>query len=131
MIETLLFSWAFTSATCVYLYIIHKLNENKDKSKNLTMSLINKWQDKLQLTGWKFPTQEMTPEQVVYSDDCPDEDKYFVGIEIDKHNKVGTIHHDIELTEQYIIHELLHVKYPNKSEDWVNEVEELITTISR
>jgi len=95
------------------------------------MSLVNKWQDKFKLTDWEFTTQEIQPEQVVYDDDCPDEDKYFVGIEIDSLRKIGTIHHDRELTEQYIIHELLHVKYPSKSEDWVNEVEELISTISR
>ena len=95
------------------------------------MCLINKWQSKLNLNEWEFTIQEIQPDQVIYDNDCPDEDKYFVGIEIDKHNKVGTIHHDRELTEQDIIHELLHVKYPNKTEDWVNEVEELITTIIR
>jgi hypothetical protein len=95
------------------------------------MSLLNKWQDKFQLTDWEFLTQEISPDQVVYDDDCPDEDKYFVGIEIDPLRRVGVIHHDRELTEADIIHELLHVKYPNKAEDWVNEVEELITTISK
>lgn len=95
------------------------------------MNNLSKWQSKLNLNEWEFTIQEIQPDQVVYDNDCPDEDKYFVGIEIDKHNKVGTIHHDRELTEQDIIHELLHVKYPNKTEDWVNEVEELITTISR
>tara|TARA_R110001606_G_scaffold375355_1_gene533603 strand:- start:396 stop:683 length:288 start_codon:yes stop_codon:yes gene_type:complete len=95
------------------------------------MSLINKWQGKLQLTEWEFPTQEIMPEQVTYDNDCPDEDKYFVGIEIDTLKKVGTIYHDRAITEKDIIHELLHVKYPNKSESWVNEIEDLITTISR
>ena len=95
------------------------------------MSLLNKWQDKFQLTDWEFQTQEIQSEQVVYDSDCPDEDKYFVGIEIDPLRRVGVIHHDRELTEEDIIHELLHVKYPNKTEDWVNEVEELITTISK
>ena len=95
------------------------------------MSLLNKWQGKFQLTDWKFQTQKIQPNQVVYDSDCPDEDKYFVGIEIDALKRVGTIHHDRELTEKDIIHELLHVKYPNKSESWINEVEELITTISK
>jgi hypothetical protein len=95
------------------------------------MKVINKWQDKFQLTDWEFTTQEIKPEQVLYDDDCPDKDKYFVGIEIDTLRRVGIVYHDRELTEQDIIHELLHVKYPNKNEDWINEVEELITTISR
>ena len=95
------------------------------------MNKLSKWQSKLNLNEWEFTTKEILPEQVVYDNNCPDEDKYFVGIEIDKHNKVGTIYHDREITEKDIIHELLHVKYPNKSEDWVNEIENLITNIIR
>ena len=90
-------------------------------------NLIHKWQSKLNLTEWEFLTQEITSEQVVYDDDCPNEDKYFVGIEIDPLKNVGIIYHDREITERDIIHELLHVKYPGKSESWVNEIEELIT----
>jgi hypothetical protein len=54
-----------------------------------------------------------------------------VGIEIDQLRRVGTIHHDRELTEKDIVHELLHVKYPNKNEDWINDAEELLTNINR
>ena len=63
----------------------------------------------------------------LYDNDCPIKDRYFVGIEIDKENKAGTIYHDRELTEADIIHELLHVKYPNKSEDWINKTENIIS----
>ena len=93
--------------------------------------LIYKWQDNFQLTEWKFLTQEILPEQVVYNNDCPDEDKYFVGIEIDQQNKTGTIYHDRDLTEADVIHELLHVKYPNKNEAWVNKIENLIVNINK
>jgi hypothetical protein len=89
-------------------------------------ALVNKWQSKLNLKEWNFITEEILPEQVVYNNDCPVKDRYFVGIEIDKENKVGTIYHDRELTEADIIHELLHVKYPNKSEDWINITECII-----
>ncbi len=95
------------------------------------MKLLNKWQDIFKLTDWEFLTEEIQPEQVMYDDDCPDEDKYFVGIQIDPLRRVGVIHHDRELTEQDIIHELLHVKYPYKTEEWINEAEELLTTVSR
>lgn len=93
--------------------------------------LIYKWQYNFQLTEWKFLTQEILPEQVVYNNDCPDKDKYFVGIEIDQQNKTGTIYHDRELTEADVIHELLHVKYPNKNEAWVNKIENLIVNINK
>jgi len=89
-------------------------------------NLVDKWQSKLNLKEWSFLTEEIQPEQVVYDNDCPVKDRYFIGIEIDKENKIGTIYHDRELTEADIIHELLHVKYPNKSEDWINKTEKLI-----
>jgi hypothetical protein len=89
-------------------------------------NLLSKWQSKLNLKGWNFITEEILPTQVTYDNDCPVKDRYFVGIEINKENKVGTIYHDRELTEADIIHELLHVKYPNKSEDWINITECII-----
>jgi hypothetical protein len=89
-------------------------------------NLVDKWQSKLNLKEWTFPVQEILPEQVVYDNDCLVKDRYFIGIEIDKENKIGTIYHDRELTEADIIHELLHVKYPNKSEDWINKTENII-----
>jgi hypothetical protein len=51
------------------------------------MSLVNKWQNKLQLTDWEFLTQEIASYQVVYDNDCPDEDKYFVGIDVLKKDR--------------------------------------------
>jgi len=89
-------------------------------------NLVDKWQSKLNLKEWTFPVQEILPEQVVYDNDCLVKDRYFIGIEIDKENKIGTIYHDRELTEADIIHELLHVKYPNKSEEWINKTENII-----
>jgi len=89
--------------------------------------LLSKWQSKLELKGWTFSIQEIQPTQVVYDNDCPVKDRYFIGIEIDQKNKVGTIYYDRELTEADIIHELLHVKYPNKSEDWINKTENIIS----
>ena len=71
----------------------------------------------LNLKEWSFTTEEILPEQVTYGDYVPQKDRYFVGIEIDKENKIGTIYHDRELTEADIIHELLHVKYP-KLDSW-------------
>ena len=54
-------------------------------------ALVNKWQSKLDLKEWTFSIQEIQPTQVVYDNDCPVKDRYFIGIEIDKKNKVGTI----------------------------------------
>ena len=90
------------------------------------MNKLSKWQSKLNLKEWRFTVQEIQPTQVVYDNDCPVKDRYFIGIEINQENKTGTIYHDRELTEADIIHELLHVKYPNKSEEWINKTENII-----
>ena len=52
-------------------------------------ALIDKWQSKLELKGWSFLIDEIQPEQVVYDNDCPVKDRYFVGIEIDKENNTN------------------------------------------
>jgi len=36
------------------------------------------------------------------------------------------LYHDRDLTERDVIHELLHVRYPDWTEDQVNQVEELL-----
>ena len=89
-------------------------------------TLLHQWQSKLELKEWSFLIEDILPAQVTYDNDCPVKDRYFVGIEIDKENKIGTIYHDRELTEADIIHELLHVKYPEKDEDWINTTENII-----
>ena len=100
---------------------------SRNKTKLKKMTKLSKWQSKLNLKEWSFTTEEINSEQVVYDNDCPVKDRYFVGIEINQQNKVGTIYHDRELTEADIIHELLHVKYPNKSEEWINKTENIIS----
>ena len=95
------------------------------------MTNISKWQSKLELNEWSFPIQAIKPEQVNYDNDCPVKDRYFVGIGIDKENKIGTIYHDRELTESDIIHELLHVKYPTKNEAWINTTERILIKINK
>ena len=86
------------------------------------------WQIKLGLQGWEITTKEILDAQVTYPDDLRGEDRSFVGISI-KPPK-ATIYHSRELTEEDIIHELLHIKYPYRSadfktwddyEDWVGE----------
>ena len=51
------------------------------------MNKLSKWQSKLNLNEWEFTTKEILPEQVVYDNNCPDEDKYFVGIDVLKKDR--------------------------------------------
>lgn len=87
--------------------------------------MIDKWKRKLSLKDWDITTEEISDAQVTYPDDCVGEERFFVGIEIG--DGKAKIYHARELTEEDIVHELLHVKHPEKSEDWVEqETERLI-----
>lgn len=93
--------------------------------------MVGYWIDALGLKGWTITTEAIDKKFVTYDSDVPDEDRYFVGIQIDKKSMQARIYHDRPLNESYIVHELLHVKYPHKTEEWINEAEELLTTVSR
>ena len=77
---------------------------------------IQEWQTKLGISQWDITTEKIDPKQVIYEGE-----KYFIGISIDWENSSGVIYHDIDLTEESIIHELLHIRYPKKNEEWINE----------
>lgn len=83
----------------------------------MVKNLINKWQLKFKINDWQIKTKRIKPEQIEYNGE-----NYFIGIERDFKNKKGIIYHDIDLDEESIIHELLHVRNPEKNEDWVNTV---------
>ncbi len=88
---------------------------------------IGYWIDKLGLTGWTITIEAIEKKSVTYADNVPDSDKYFVGIQINKESAQARIYHDRKLTEEDIIHELLHVKHQSWSEDQVNiETEKLL-----
>ena len=78
--------------------------------------LIKEWQDKLEIAHWNITTERIDPKQVIH-----DGEDYFIGIAIDWDTLRGVIYHDIDLNEEAIVHELLHVRYSTEDEDWVNE----------
>ena len=88
--------------------------------------MIDKWKKLLLLDEWTIVTESIDPDAVMYDSECPAQDRYYVGIQPDHKTKTATIYHDRELTERDVIHELLHVKYPEWSEAQVNETEELL-----
>ena len=87
--------------------------------------MIDKWLKKLKLTDWTITLEPLDNEQVLC--DCPPEDCYFIGVKYDTDTKHAVIYYDRPLTEEDIVHELLHVKYNDWSEDQVNlETEKLL-----
>ena len=78
--------------------------------------LIKKWQTSFGITDWQITTEKIDSNQIIYNGET-----YFVGIERDFKKKEGIIYHDIDLCEESIVHELLHVQNPDKDENWVNK----------
>lgn len=81
--------------------------------------IIEYWQKKLGLERYTINLEEISREQVTFPKDISDKDRYFIGISL-KEN-VATISYDRDMTQEDILHELLHLAFPDKSEDWINE----------
>ena len=81
--------------------------------------MINKWQDRLGLGLWDITSEPISDDQVVYPDDISEEERFFVGVEYGEMTAV--IYHSRPLMEDDIVHELLHIVYPNASHDWIDE----------
>lgn len=88
--------------------------------------MIEKWKHILSLDSWDIVTEKIDPDAVMYDDSCGNEDRYYIGVSADHNNKSAIIYHDRRLTERDVIHELLHVAFPEWSEVQVNQVEELL-----
>lgn len=88
------------------------------------LELIETWKDRLGISYWNIVCQQIDEMQVtdIWFDNTPGHE--FVGICIDKETSSGVIFHTRALNEDDIIHELLHVRYPNWSEQkvevWTN-----------
>ena len=96
----------------------------KDNLK--THDMIDRWIALLGLRGWTIATEAIDKKSVVYEGGVPGWDRYFVGVEIDRENMKAHIYHDRPLNDEYVVHELLHVKYPDWTEDQVNAGTELL-----
>jgi len=89
--------------------------------------MIEKWKHILSLDNWSITTESIDPDAVMYDDSCGNEERYYIGVSADHNNKIAIIYHDRQLTEEDVVHELLHVSFPDWSEDQVNlETEKLL-----
>ena len=93
------------------------------------MALIKYWQEVFNIPDWKVNTEQIDLENV--SIEWAGE-TYFVGITRDFDTKQATIYHDIDLVEESIVHELLHIVFPEPQKDetfedyerWITDVAE-------
>ena len=83
-------------------------------------NILESWKRKMGLSDWQISIVNISPNQVLYPRDIG-KDKYFIGVAQDYNLKRAVIYHDVELNEESIVHELLHIVYPTKSESWINK----------
>jgi hypothetical protein len=87
-----------------------------------TLSINNKisfWKKILNIEHYVINVEKISIYQV--SDDFCFVGNSFVGISTDHTHKIATIFHTRQLQDDDIIHELLHVKYPDWTEAQVNK----------
>ncbi len=92
----------------------------KNKEIFLSSRMIEYWQTMLEITDWEISCEMISEMQVVDALDRNTPGHEFVGIAIESDVKKGTIFHTRALLEDDIIHELLHVRFPEWSEHDVN-----------
>ena len=83
--------------------------------------MVSHWMVMLDIKGWAVTIEAIDKKSVIYDSEIPEEDRYYVGVQVDRDTRIATIYHDRDLTEEDIVHELLHVKYPDWTEDQVNK----------
>ena len=79
--------------------------------------VIRYWQEVLNIKDWKISTKRIYPGQIIYNGE-----DYFIGISRDFDKKEAIINHDIDLTEESILQELLYIAHPEQSETSINEM---------
>lgn len=88
---------------------------------------ISKWQGLFGIEEWDIVTEQIDLDRVTVEYNGH---KYFIGVLRDFDEKRATIYHDVELDEETIIHELLHIVFPKPNPDegyqdyerWIAEV---------
>ena len=81
-------------------------------------SNIEKWQEKLKISQYSIYCERISKFQV--SNDFFERGHEFVGISTDHQTFQACLYHTRKLKTADIVHELLHVKYPQWSEEQVN-----------
>ena len=85
--------------------------------------MIQKVKSFLHLQDWNIQTQSILKNQVVYDLTVPIKDRYFIGVYRDFKNKSAILYHDRDLTLRDVLHELLHIRFPNFTERKINLLE--------
>jgi len=88
--------------------------------------VIESWAKRLGVDDWDIRTERIDPKQVEY-----DGEDYFIGIERDFEDRKAVIYHDVPLDEESIVHELLHISFPQAEDEEYEEYEDFIAKMAK
>ena len=89
-------------------------------------AVIESWAKRLGVDDWDIRTERIDPKQVEYNGE-----DYFIGIERDFDGRSAVIYHDIPLDEESIVHELLHIAFPQGDDEDYYEYEKFIAKTTK
>jgi hypothetical protein len=89
-------------------------------------ALIDSWAIALGVEDWDIRTERIEPKQIEYNGE-----DYFVGIERDFDGRKAVIYHDIPLDEESIVHELLHIAFPQAEDEDYDDYEDFIARTTK
>ena len=87
--------------------------------------LIESWAKRLGVDDWDIRTERIDTGQIEYNGE-----DYFIGIERDFDGRNAVIYHDVPLDEESIVHELLHIAFPQAEDEEYEEYEEFIAKMA-
>jgi hypothetical protein len=88
--------------------------------------LIDSWAVRLGIGDWDIRTERIDARQVEY-----DGEDYFIGIERDFEGRSAVIYHDVPLDEESIVHELLHIVFPQADDESYEDYENFIDRLTK
>lgn len=113
-------------------------NKVKNSSSNMICNKISitnakrleRWQSLLYIEHWAIECEPIDEMQVIDDLKGTIPGHEFVGITINFRSLTGIIYHTRPLQDDDIVHELLHVRFPDWSEEKVNDWTSIITSQS-
>ncbi len=89
-------------------------------------AVIRSWAERLGVDDWDIRAERIDTGQVEYNGE-----DYFIGIERDYENRKAVIYHDVPLDEESIVHELMHIAFPQAEDEEYEEYEKFIEQASK
>jgi hypothetical protein len=88
--------------------------------------VIESWAKRLGVDDWDIRTERIYADQIEYNGE-----DYFIGIERDFDGRNAVIYHDVPLDEESIVHELLHIAFPQAEDEEYDEYEQFIAKMAK